>query len=132
MRFITRSSVAAGCGGGESGGQQDSKQRTSQAKNGGSGNQGGNAPQAKIAVGKILAVNTEGRRFVLKPSKGDPIKFKALPKAKIELDGKEVDLASMKKDQNAQVRYVVKDTGVKERAQVITLFSKEGPGGTTG
>lgn len=136
--------IASGCGGGQSdeeqggekqGGsaQQEAGQGTSQAKGGTGGEQGGSAAQTKTAVGEVLAVNTERRRFAIKPSKGDLIDFKALPKAQIELDGKEVELKAMKKGQSVQIRYVVKDTGVPNRAQSITLFSNgAGGGGGTG
>ncbi|MGB3681571.1 MAG: hypothetical protein WA990_03710, partial [Rubrobacteraceae bacterium] len=121
-----------GCGGGESGGQQDSKQRTSQAKNGGSGKKGNTAPEIKTAVGEIQLANAEKRAFVLKPSKGDPVSFKALPNAETKLDGKEVDLEAMKRGQRVQVKYVTKERGAKNRAHDITLFGEEGLGGNTG
>lgn len=135
--------VVAGCGGqsGEQGGGTTAKVQgegtaLEQAPQGGTseGRSGGakrraDAPEVRIAPGEIVSVNPENRRFVLKPSRGDRMVFKVLPKAKIERGGREAELADMKRGQKAQVRYVVRDRGVKNRARSITLFENGSAGG---
>ncbi len=127
--------VTAGCGGVD---QQNTGGNTSggqnqQSASGGSNSESGeskDASETKIAVGKIINADSDKRRFVLKPAKGEDIVFKAVPKARIKLDGKEVQLVDMKEGQQAQVEYIVREEmGVPNRARSITLFSNGAGGG---
>ncbi len=82
-------------------------------------------------------MKAENKRFTLAPSTDEQgkksIAFKAIPDAKITLDGEEVELADMKKGQQAKVEYVVREKlGVPNRARVLELFSNDGGGETTG
>lgn len=135
---------ASGCGGGSQSGEQGNgttakdqgsetgqkqdRPSASKEQGGETGQQQRDAPKAKIALGRILSVNSEKGVFALKPSQGDRMVFKVLPKARIKLGGNEAELADMKKGQQAQIKYVVRERGVKNQARSITLF-EDGNGG---
>lgn len=130
----------AGCGGSDQSGKQQggnssndqSQQSTSGGSGGGTGQGDAGAQGNKIAVGKIVNVNAEARKFVVKPAKGENMKFKAVPKARIKLDGKEVELSDMKQGQQVQLNYTVRGKmGVPNRARSITLFKNGTGGGAT-
>lgn len=137
--IFSLSLVVVGCGGGDQAdNQQDAGSKTSGGQNqqegsngsGGSGQEGEDAQEIKVAVGKIIAVNAERDRFVVKPAKGENMAFKAVSKARINLDGKEVDLADMENGQQVQLEYTVREEmGVPNRARSITLFSNDAGGG---
>jgi hypothetical protein len=130
--FIVLSIVLAGllaaCAGG--GGQ---------AGNGGSGSgekqQGettqANAPQLKIALGRIVSVKSDRRKIVVRPSteqQGDRLVFKVVDNAKISLDDHQAEMADVKEGQQAKVEYV--SVNDQKRARVLELIS---PGeGTSG
>lgn len=132
----------AGCGGGDQSGNKQngggkssgnqSQQATSGSLGGGTGQKGKNVPETKTAVGKITNVNPENRKLVVKPSKGEITVLKTVPKARIELDGKEAKLEDIKKGQQVQVEYIVREgAGVPNRARSVTLFSDGSGGGGT-
>lgn len=115
-----------GCGGDQSeGGSQE------QQGDGGQGEQDAQKPEqeGKIALGSIEAVNTEAKRFTLKPTVEEqgkePQSFKLTPQAKVTLGDKQAELADMKKGQQAQVEYIVRKD--LNRARSVQLF--EGGGG---
>jgi len=129
--FLTMIVLIAGlltsCGGGDqsgSGSQQD----------GGAKEKKGNAPEKKIALGTVGFVNPETKRFTVRPSTDEqgkkPIVFKLAKKAKITLAGKEVKQEDMKKGQQAQVEYVVRNDN--NRARSVKLFESGGSGDDQG
>lgn len=132
----------ASCGGGnDQSGEQENEasegQGASSERQGGTGQKEGGAPGTKIALGKVQNVKAENKRFSVVPSveeQGEkPIAFKVTPNAKITLDGKEVDLADVKKGQQAQVKYIVREEmGVPNRVRGIELFSNDGGSGGGG
>lgn len=126
--------VVAGCGGSEQSNDQqggggatstdESPQATSGGTDGGTVQGLGNASGNKIAVGNIVRVDTDKRRFVVKPAKGENMTFKAVPKVQVELDEKEAELADLEKGQQIQLEYIVREgMSVPNRARSITLFS---------
>lgn len=131
--FVLLGGILAGCGGGESGnGSQQQEggggaQKEEEAGGGGAQKEE-DAPQAKIALGTVGAVNEKAERFTLRPSVDaqgkDPIPFKLTPDAKLTLDDKEAGFAELQKGRQAQVQYVVKK-GLN-RAKSVTLFSEGG------
>lgn len=116
MAVILLAGLLAGCGGGEDqsgnrGGSQDG--RASQQRAG--GKQGpaaqNKAPRSKIVLGKITSVGPN--EVVLRPStavqsKG-PTTFKIGPNTRIVVNGREAELADVKKGQDAQISYVGKN-----------------------
>ena len=120
--------LLAGCaGGGDQGG------------NGGSGSsekqQGettqANAPQLKIALGRVVSVKPDRRKVIVRPSteqQGDRLVFKIVDNAKISLDDQQAEMADVKEGQQAKVEYVTVND--QKRARVLELIS---PGeGTSG
>jgi hypothetical protein len=127
--LILLAGILAGCGGGDQSGNESQGGGSQQQQDGGSGAQNKkDAPQAKIALGTVGAVNEKAERFTLRPSveaQGkDPVLFKLTPEARVTLDGKEAGLADMQKGRQAQVEYVVKKD--LNRARSVTLFSEGG------
>ena len=125
---IVLAGLLAGCaGGGDQGG------------NGGSGSsekqQGettqANAPQLKIALGRIVSVKSDRRKIVVRPSteqQGDRLVFKVVDNAQISLDDQQAEMADVKEGQQAKVEYV--SVNDQKRARVLELIS---PGeGTSG
>ena len=126
--FLTMIVLIAGlltsCGGGDqsgSGSQQDGAAKEKK---------GENAPEKKIALGTVAFVNPETERFTVRPSTDEqgkkPIAFKLVKNARITLGDKEAKLEDMKKGQQAQVEYVVRNDN--NRARSVKLF--EGGGST--
>jgi hypothetical protein len=116
------------CGGGDqsgSGSQQDGAAKEKKGKN---------APEKKIALGTVGFVNPETERFTVRPSTDEqgekPIAFKLVKKARITLGGKEVELGDMKKGQQAQVEYVVRNDN--NRARSVKLFESGDSGDDQG
>lgn len=123
--------VMAGCGGG--GGQSED-----QSQGGGGSEEQANGekkkgPDVKVALGRVVSTNPEAKRINLRPSAEDqgkkPIPFKLTGKAKITLDGEEVELDAVEKGQQAQIDYVVRKDS--NRARSVVLFTAGG-GETTG
>jgi hypothetical protein len=120
--------LLAGCGGGDQSGGGSKQDGAAKEK------KGGNAPEKKIALGTIRFVNPETKRFTVRPSTDEqgekPIAFKLAKKARITLGGKEVELGDMKKGQQAQVEYVVRNDN--NRARSVKLFESGDSGGDQG
>jgi hypothetical protein len=145
LYFIVLSIVLAGllvgCSGG---GNQSGNSGNGQSGNGGNGSgqkqQGGktqaNAPQPKIALGRIVAVKTDRRKIVLRPStkqQGNRLVFKVPDNAQISLDNQKAEMADVKEGQQAKVQYVTVND--QKRARVVELISpgeKTSGGGTNG
>ena len=69
----------------------------------------GNAPKAKVALGRIGRVDAKDEKFILRPStkqQGNRIVFKLRKNTKITQNGKTLEQAALKKGQQAQVTYV--------------------------
>lgn len=123
--------LVAGCGSGDqsgSGSQQGSK------ANAGQGNkspekQGKNAPDKKILLGTITFVNSKTEGFSVKPTMKEqgkkPVAFRPAKNTKITFAGKEAKLEDMKKGQQAQVEYMVRND--RNRARSIRLFEGDEP-----
>lgn len=116
------------CGGGDQSGGG------SQQDGGAEEKKGENAPEKKIAFGTIGFVNPETERFTVRPSTEEqgqePIAFKLAKKGKITLGGQEAELGDMKKGQQAQVEYVVRNDN--NRARNVKLFEGENSGDDQG
>ena len=124
------------CGGGDqagSGSQQEGGANEKKGKNAPE-KKGKNAPEKKIALGTVRFVNPETKRFTVHPSTEEqgekPIVFKLGKKAKITLGGEEAKMEEMKKGQQAQVEYVVKNDN--NRVRSVKLFESEDSGDDQG
>ena len=117
--------LLAGCGGGDQSGN-GSQQGGSQAK------QGENAPEKKLLFGNVTFVNPKTEGFSVRPTVNEqgtkPVVFRLANKFKITLGGQEAKLEDMKKGQQAQVEYIVRND--RNRALNVRLF--EGGGGSPG
>ena len=116
--------LLASCGGSDQsgGGQQE-------------GNAGGDAAKKekltkKVAIGTVRAYKDDRRRLSLRPAseaQGDkPLGFKVRKNAQVTLDGEQAELGDIEEDQQAQVRYVVKNK--VNRAIIVQLFSRQPSG----
>ena len=130
---ILLAGLLAGCAGGGdqagNGGSQGGEGEQGQAAQG-EGDQA-NAPVSKIALGRVIAVKTDRRKIILRPSteqQGDRLTFKVVDDAQITLDDQQAELADAQEGQQAQVTYVV--VNEQNRARVVALISgDEGTGG---
>jgi len=138
--------LLTGCGGGDqsgSGSQQDGGKGAKQDQNTPE-KQDGNAPKQKaenepakkILFGLVAFVNPKTEGFSVKPTikkQGKkPVVFRLAQQSRITLGGKEAKLEDMKKGQQAQVEYVVRND--RNRARVVRLFeggedTQDGKGG---
>jgi len=121
-----------GCGGQSgSGSQQDGGSKAEQGKNA-PVKQGKNAPKKKILFGTVAFVNPKTEGFSVRPTIDEqgnkPVAFRLAHETSITLDGKEAKLEDMKKGQQAQVEYVVRNE--RNRARSVKLF--EAGGGSQG
>lgn len=130
----------AGCGGGDQSGNGSQQGGGSQAKQDEKApeKQGGNAPQKqrknapekKVLFGIVKFVNPKTEGFSVHPRVPEqgkkPVVFRLAQRTKITLAGKEAKLEDMKKGQQAQVEYIVRNE--RNRALVVRLF--EGGGGS--
>jgi hypothetical protein len=129
VMIVLIAGLLTGCGGGDQSGSGGSQQGDGAKENGAKENRAkekkGNAPEKKIVLGTVRFVNAETKRFTVRPSteqQGEkPIVFKLAKKATVTLDGKEVELGDMKKGQQAQVEYVVRND--HNRARSVKLFA---------
>ena len=126
--IVLISGLLTSCGGGDqagSGSQQDGGGKEKKEKN---------APEKKIALGTVAFVNPETKRFTVRPSTEEqgekPIVFKLGKKAKITLGGEEASMEDMKKGQQAQVEYVVKNDN--NRVRSVKLFESGDSGDDQG
>ena len=125
---IVIAGLLAGCaGGGDQGGKGGSG---SSEKQQGETTQA-NAPQLKIALGRIVAVKPDRRKVIVRPSteqQGDRLVFKVVDNAKISLDDQQAEMADVKEGQQAKVEYVTVND--QKRARVLELISSgEGTSG---
>ena len=119
MVCILLAGLLAGCGGGEeqSGNGGGSQNGGGARDGGGSQERGGGrqgaaarnkAPQAKIALGTIASVGSD--KVVLRPStrvqSEGPLTFEIKQNTKITVNGRDAELADVKKGQDAQINYV--------------------------
>jgi hypothetical protein len=140
--------LLAGCGGGDqagsgsqqAGGKKAKQEQTAPEKQEQNKpeKQDGNAPKQKaknepakkILFGLVKFVNPKTEGFSVKPTikkQGKkPVAFRLAQQTRITLGGKEAKLEDMKKGQQAQVEYVVRND--RNRARVVRLF--EGGGET--
>ena len=130
VMIVLIAGLLGGCGGGSDQSGSGS-QKNGGAKENGDKEKKGNAPEKKIALGTIGFVNTETERFTVRPSteqQGEkPLIFKLAKKSRVTLGGKEAELGDMKKGQQAQVEYVVRND--HNRARSVKLFEAEGDQG---
>jgi hypothetical protein len=132
--------LLAGCGGGDqsgSGSQQDGGSQAKQDENTpekqgekAPQKQRKNAPEKKILFGTITFVNPKTEGFSVRPTVPEqgkkPVVFRLAQRTKVTLGGKEAKLEDMKKGQQAQVEYIVRND--RNRALTVRLF--EGGGGS--
>jgi len=114
--------VIVGCGGG--GDEQSKKQQQGAQPQQLSGEKGKTgkkvAPGRKIALGTVTAVDPKKERLHLDQTKGRPMSFKIGKTTKIMSGRKEVELSSVKKEQQAQVAYLVRND--LNRARAVHIF----------
>jgi hypothetical protein len=131
--------LLAGCGGGDqsgSGSQQNGGSQAKQDENapkkqgGNAPKQRKNAPEKKILFGIVRFVNPKTEGFSVHPRVPEqgkkPVVFRLAQQTKITLEGKKAKLEDMKKGQQAQVEYIVRND--RNRALTVRLF--EGGGGS--
>ena len=134
-----------GCGGGGdqsgSGGSQGSdEEQQGQAQQGeaqqGGGEQGqaaqGGPPEAKIALGRVIAVVPDRRKIILRPSAevqdGERMIFKVRDEAEISLNDQPAEMDVVQEGQQAQIEYIV--VNEQNRARRVELIAEgEGTGG---
>ena len=126
--------ILAGCGGGDRAntGSQDGNASDETGKQD-AGPARREAPERKIALGmvtKVKSVESNDSRIILRANEemqGDTrMAFKLAKKAKITLNGEAAEVADVKRGQQAQIEYVSKDGGSKDRpdrAVAVQLFS---------
>ena len=130
---ILLAGLLAGCAGGgdQSGsdGSQGGEEQQGEAAQG-EGNQV-DAPETKIALGRVISVKPDRRKIILRPSteqQGDRLVFKVVDDAQITLDHHQAEMADAQERQQAQITYVV--VNEQNRARVVGLISgDEGTGG---
>ena len=128
--------LLTGCGGGDqsgSGSQQDGGKRAGQGKNT-PVKQDKNAPKKKVMFGVVKFVNPKTEGFSVRPTIDEqgnkPVTFRLAHETSITLGGKEAKLDDMKKGQQAQVEYVVRNDN--NRARDVKLFESGGSGDDQG
>ncbi len=133
-----------GCGGGGdqsgSGSQGGDEEQQGEAQQGeaqqGGGEQGqaaqGGPPEAKIALGRVIAVVPERRKIILRPSAevqgGERMIFKVRDDAEISLNDQPAEMDGVQEGQQAQIEYIV--VNEQNRARRVQLIAEgEGTGG---
>lgn len=117
--------LLAGCGGGGGGGQDGQQEGGADQDKKGAPEAGKNAPEAKIALGTVKRVNYEKERVVIRPSQGEGLMtFGVKPEARIMLGDEKVELADVKKGQQAQIEYI--QNNKLKRASSLQLFAAGG------
>jgi hypothetical protein len=129
-----------GCGGGgdqsgSGGAQGGDEEQQSEAQQGG-GEQGqaaqGDPPEAKIALGRVIAVVPDRRKIILRPSAevqgGERMIFKVRDDAEISLNDQPAEMDGVQEGQQAQIEYIV--VNEQNRARRVELITEgEGTGG---
>jgi hypothetical protein len=122
--------LLSGCGGGDQSGSGSKQDGGSQAEQGNKApvGQGENAPKKKILFGTVTFVNLKTEGFSVRPTIDEqgnkPVVFRLANESSITLGGKEAKLEDMKKGQQAQVEYVVRNE--RNRARSVRLFEAGG------
>jgi hypothetical protein len=138
-----------GCGGGGdqsgSGSQGGDEEQQGEAQQGeaqqgeaqqGGGEQGqaaqGGPPEAKIALGRVIAVVPDRRKIILRPSAevqgGERMIFKVRDDAEISLNDQPAEMDGVQEGQQAQIEYIV--VNEQNRARRVQLIAEgEGSGG---
>ena len=133
-----------GCGGGGnqsgSGSQGGDEEQQGEAQQGeaqqGGGEQGqaaqGGPPEAKIALGEVVAVAPDKRKIFLRPSTevqgGERMAFKVKDNAEISLNDQPAEMDGVQEGQQAQIEYIV--VNEQNRARRVELIGEgEGTGG---
>jgi hypothetical protein len=122
--FALLAALLAGCGGDgqsggpqEGGGQQDQQQESKKQ-----------AQETKIAIGNVVAVQTDRRRIVVQPSQEaegtEEIALNVRKTAEITLGGEKAEMGDVAEGQQAQAEYIVKND--VNRALSVQLFEAEG------
>jgi len=137
--IVLMAGLLAGCGGGDqsgSGSQQNGGSQAKQDENapkkqgGNAPKQRKNAPEKKILFGIVRFVNPKTEGFSVHPRVPEqgkkPVVFRLAQRTKITLEGKKAKLEDMKKGQQAQVEYIVRND--RNRALTVRLF--KGGGGS--
>ena len=118
--------VAAGCSGG--GDEQSKNKQQGEPPQQPSGETGKTAkkvaPARKIALGTVTAVDPKKKRLFLDQTKGRPMSFKVGKTTKIMSGRTEAELSSVKKSQQAQVAYLVRND--LNRARTVHIFGGGG------
>lgn len=136
--FVLLVGFVSGCGGGESqqdggGGSQPQESGSDEGTSGAQGDGGGEGSrEIKTALGNIASAKVDKKRFVLRPTgEGERMVFRLREKTRIRLDGREANAEDIKKGQQAQIKYIVKNE--RNVARIVTLFGGGGgEGGGTG
>ena len=133
-----------GCGGGgdqsgSGGSQGGDENQQGEAQQGeaqqGGGEQGqaaqGDPPEAKIALGRVIAVVPDRRKIILRPSAevqgGERMVFKVRDDAEISLNDQPAEMDGVQEGQQAQIEYIVVDE--QNRARRVELIAEgEGTG----
>src|SRR5918995_964045 len=137
--------LLGGCGGGGNqsgsggyqggGGEQQGEAQQGEAQQGG-GEQGqaaqGGPPEAKIALGRVVAVEPDRRKIILRPSAevqgGERMIFKVKDEAEISLNDQPAEMDGVQEGQQAQIEYIV--VNEQNRARRVELIAEgEGSGG---
>ncbi len=130
--FVLLTGLLAGCGGDNqtgNGARDDGPGGTKQQGDRGSKKK---VSRPKIALGTITRVKSDKKLIVLRPSTEEQgeksMRFRVNPeKAEIMLDDKEAELADIKKGQQAQVNYIVRN----EQRNIACEVQVFGGGGAT-
>jgi hypothetical protein len=142
--------LLGGCGGGgdqsgSGGSQGGDEEQQGEAQQGeaqqgeaqqGGGEQGqaaqGDPPEAKIALGRVVAVVPDRRKIILRPSAevqgGERMIFKVKDEAEISLNDQPAEMDGVQEGQQAQIEYIV--VNEQNRARRVELIAEgEGTGG---
>ncbi len=137
--------LLGGCGGGgdqsgSGGSQGGDEEQQGEAQQGeaqqGGGEQGqaaqGDPPEAKIALGRVIAVVPDRRKIILRPSAevqgGGRMVFKVRDDAEISLNDQPAEMDGVQEGQQAQIEYIV--VNEQNRARRVQLIAEgEGSGG---
>ena len=130
--FVLLTGLLTGCGGGDQSGNGSQEGGPGGTKEQGDGGSKIKVSQTKTALGTITRVKSDKKLIVLRPSTEEqgekPMRFRVNPeKAEIMLDDKEAELADIKKGQQAQVSYVVRN----EKRNIAREVQVFGGGGAT-
>jgi hypothetical protein len=134
--------IFAGCGGGDEqsgqggqgdgadggqGGAEQGDAEQGEAKGGQGEAARKDAPETKIALGRIVAVNPDKRVIVMRTNEeaqgGERMVFRTRKNTEITLDGEKADLEAVKKDQQVRIEYISKEK--LDRAVSVSLFAVE-------